>query len=276
MNGLAYERRLLDAAALIGLPLQGRDCERLLAYLGLLGRWNETYNLTAIRQPSDQLVQHIFDILAVIPHLERLLTKAPNAVPAPEQPELTPSGASIANPTKTPLQRTTPALAVTPGGAHLQPISDEKPHAEGPQTGATQQVWDVGSGAGIPGLLLAILWPLRRITTIDSVGKKIAFQQHVIAELGLKNATAIHGRVEQQKPTFKPDLIICRAFTSLAQFIDSTRSVAGANTVLAAMKGKLPQSEIQQIPPTWQVSNIQPVQVPELEAERHLIILNRN
>ncbi len=210
-----FEQRLKAAAVELNLPLSEFACERLLHFIRLLDQWNKTYNLTAVREPQDQLVQHLFDSLSIANCLdEQLKEKA--------------------------------------------------------------DLWDIGSGAGLPGLPLAILWPERHMTTVDSVGKKIAFQKHAIASLGLKNASAVHGRVEQQRIAHPADLIVCRAFSSLAQFVQSCSTLVGPNTILAAMKGKVPETEMAELPANWQILNIVPLKVPELEAERHLIMMRQN
>lgn len=147
-------------------------------------------------------------------------------------------------------------------------------------------VVDVGSGAGLPGVPLAVAWPQTHVTMVEPVGKKTAFIQHAIGALGLTHAACAQCRVEQlrQWPGTRlygldrrpPDLIISRAFASLADFARSVDAIAGPQTCVAAMKGALPLEEINDLPPGWQVDESIPVSVPGLNAQRHLILFRRS
>jgi 16S rRNA (guanine527-N7)-methyltransferase len=132
---------------------------------------------------------------------------------------------------------------------------------------------DVGTGAGFPGLPLAILDASRPVVLIDSVGKKIRFLNHAIRELELERVEALHGRVESFSPATEFSTITSRAFSSLADFAASVRHLAGPDTRLLAMKGKFPEEELAALPAWVQVQAVEPVSVPGLEAERHLAIL---
>ena len=254
-----FDQRLRNAAANLGLLLTEPAQSQLLRYLHLLGRWNETYNLTAIRDPSNQLVQHIFDSMAAVPSLNKVLCDSAARKIPPRKLSLGTDDAGDTGSATISLRQITDSL-------QDKPVRQSRP----------QQVWDLGSGAGLPGLILAILWPHRNIHTVDSVGKKIAFQNQAIADLALRNVTAKQGRIELQVPTIVPELIVCRAFASLSQFARACEMIAGSNTTLVAMKGKVAEAELQELPSNWRITKIERIEVPELDAERHLIMLNRN
>jgi len=131
------------------------------------------------------------------------------------------------------------------------------------------RVLDVGSGGGLPGVVLAILCPGLQVTCVDTVGKKAAFIRQVAAELGLKNLRAEHARVEQLQGGF--DLITSRAFASLQDFTDWTAHLLAPGAVWMAMKGKVPDDELPALAARVQVDRIEPLQVPGLDAERCLV-----
>lgn len=132
---------------------------------------------------------------------------------------------------------------------------------------------DVGSGAGLPGLPLAIVRPDLAVASVDSVEKKIAFQRQAAAELGLRNHRAIHGRVERlAEPPFPA--ITSRAFSSLADFVSLTAGLLADGGAWYAMKGENPQDEIAALPPQHRCET-HPLDVPGLEAARHLVVIRR-
>ncbi len=177
--------RLREGAAELGLVLAEPVLRRLLEFVALLARWNAVYNLTAIRDPRDMLVQHLLDALSIVPPLRRRLD----------------------------LDHSTIA--------------------------------DVGSGAGLPGLPLAIVHPGARVVSIEPVGKKTAFQRQVCSELALTNVEVYTGRAESMTRAF--DLVTCRAFASLADFVDAAARLAGPTTLLVAMKGPEPTDTVAKI-----------------------------
>jgi 16S rRNA (guanine527-N7)-methyltransferase len=133
------------------------------------------------------------------------------------------------------------------------------------------RVLDVGSGGGLPGVVLAVMAPALDVTCVDAVGKKAAFVRQVAGALGLPNLQAAHARVEALKsPPF--DLITSRAFASLADFTRLTRHllVPGSGLWLA-MKGRRPDDEVAALPATVDVFHVEPLAVPGLEAERCLV-----
>ena len=136
------------------------------------------------------------------------------------------------------------------------------------------QILDVGAGAGLPGMVLAIAEPLWTVTMVDAVQKKTAFIQQAIAQLKLKNAHVEHGRVETlQAPGEGYDLITSRAFSSQRQFIGLAGQLLSPQGRMAAMKGKLETDPGDDIPEGWTIEHIHPLDVPGLPAKRHLIML---
>ena len=138
---------------------------------------------------------------------------------------------------------------------------------------------DVGSGGGLPGIVLAICKPALQVTTIDTVQKKAIFMRQVKGELGLSNLTVVHARVESYKPIEKFDAIISRAFSEVALFIKLTQHLLAENGQWLAMKGQVPHVELEgleiKLNKVIKIKNIIPLKVAGLDAERHLLILER-
>ena len=133
------------------------------------------------------------------------------------------------------------------------------------------RVLDVGSGGGLPGVVLAICMPELTVTCVDTVAKKAAFVQQVAATLKLPNLRGIHARVESLT---EPYPVICsRAFASLPDFVNWSRSALAEGGVWMAMKGKHPQDEIAALPPETQVFHVEPLTVPGLDVERCMVWL---
>ena len=136
--------------------------------------------------------------------------------------------------------------------------------------GVAGRVLDVGSGGGLPGVVLAIMLSALDVTCVDSVGKKAAFVRQVAGALALPQLHAVHARVEQIKaPPF--DLITSRAFATLADFASLTRGQLAPGGVWMAMKGKLPADEIAALPADVEAFHVEPLTVPGLAAERCLV-----
>jgi 16S rRNA (guanine527-N7)-methyltransferase len=196
----------------LGLDLSSAQLGKLLDYVALLSKWNAVYNLTAIRDPRQMLIQHILDSLSIVPQL-----------------------------------------------APLGPSS----------------VLDVGSGGGLPGIVLAIVLPEWTVTVNDIVHKKTAFQAQAKAELGLANLSVVTGRVETLRPgaevPAKFDVIVSRAFAELADFVTLARHLVAEQGAIWAMKGVRPDGEIERLPAGAHVEQIIRLNVPSLDAERHLI-----
>ena len=205
-NSVSLAESLAQGIAQLELDVAAEIQQKLLAYVELLHKWNQTYNLTAIRQPDQMVSNHLLDSLVVLPYL-------------------------------------------WPGH------------------------WlDVGSGAGLPGLVLALLRPQWTFTLLDSNSKKTGFMQQAVIELGLKNVQVCCARVEQWQPGEKFDGIISRAFAETAEFVTQTRQLLAVNGGWAAMKGA-PEQELQRLPADIKVQQVIPLQVPGLDAARCLVIL---
>ena len=200
-----------EGASALGVALPPGAADRLDALIGLLARWNRTFNLTAIREPARMVTHHVLDSLALL------------------------TAATLAR------------------GA---------------------RVLDVGCGAGLPGLPLAIARPDLAVTLLDSNGKKVAFVRQAIGELGLDNATAVAARVEAFTPPERFDAIVSRAFSDLASFAAAGRRLLAADGRLLAMKGTLPVDELACLPPGIGVVATPAIAVPGLEGARHLVIMN--
>lgn len=133
-----------------------------------------------------------------------------------------------------------------------------------------KRLLDVGSGAGLPGVVIAALNPQIDVTCVDTVGKKAAFVRQVAAELRLRNLHAEHARVEELKAA-PFDVVTSRAFASLADFVRLTRARLAAGGVWMAMKGKHPADEMASVPGDVELFHVEHLAVPGLEAERCLV-----
>lgn len=205
--------QLIQSIKLIDLPLSPLQQSSLTQYLVLLEKWNKTYNLTAIRDIRQMLVQHVLDSLVVIPHL--------------------------------------------------------------PLNGSEIRLLDVGSGAGLPGVPIAVAAPEIRVTMLDSNQKKTAFIQHAIGELGLANANVVCARVEDWKSDAPFKIITSRAYSELRLFVEQTKHLLHQEGIFAAMKGQFPKDEIEALPKDYVVRNVIKLNVPGLNAERHLVLVAR-
>ena len=134
---------------------------------------------------------------------------------------------------------------------------------------------DVGTGAGFPGLPLAVLNPERRFTLIDSAGKKIRFVSHAAHALGLTNVEGLHARVESLKPEKPFDTIVTRAFAPLPEMLEKVMPLCGPQSHVLAMKGKWPREEVAAIPQGWRVANSRDLIIPGLKEARCAIVLTR-
>ncbi|WP_099609361.1 16S rRNA (guanine(527)-N(7))-methyltransferase RsmG [Vibrio coralliilyticus] len=139
-----------------------------------------------------------------------------------------------------------------------------------------QRFIDVGTGPGLPGIPLSIMNPDKEFYLLDSLGKRIRFIKQVLHELKIDNVTPIQSRVEEFQPQDKFDGVLSRAFASMVDMVEWCHHLPKAQTgCFMALKGQLPQDEIDQLPDWCSVTDIKALQVPELEGERHLVILSR-
>lgn len=141
-------------------------------------------------------------------------------------------------------------------------------------TGST--MLDVGTGPGFPGLPLAIANPEVRWVLMDSNSKKIAFVTQACAELRLLNASAVQQRVESWRPANRFEGIVSRAFSDLGSFARDTARLLDTDGRLYAMKGQIPEKEMAALPPTVVCEKLVPLEVPGLQASRHLVVLKPN
>jgi 16S rRNA (guanine527-N7)-methyltransferase len=203
---------LASAAAELDIELNDDDVARLLRMLDELDDWNNNrFNLTAIRERSQQITKHLLDSLSVQPYLD---------------------------------------------GA---------------------RVLDVGTGAGFPGLPLALVNPERQFVLLDSTAKKLKFVEHAADILGLKNVTTVHSRVEQYRPDERFDIVISRAVGSVESFVKNSSHLCVAGGRLLAMKGRYPQAELEIMWPNgWKLAAVHRLVVPGLDEERHLVEICRS
>ena len=206
---MSLAAKLSEGVAELGVALPPSGEARLLEYLALLAKWNRIYNLTAVRETSRMVSQHLLDCLAVAPHVK------------------------------------------------------------------ADTVLDVGSGAGLPGIPLAVAAPRTHVTLLESNQKKSAFLQQAKLELKLGNVTVASERVETWRPDQKFEVVISRAFSDLAEFVNLAGRHVAPGGKLAAMKGIYPHEELAQLPAGWTLTSAVPLNVPGLRARRHLLLIGK-
>ena len=144
-----------------------------------------------------------------------------------------------------------------------------------PAFDSAQSVLDVGAGGGLPGIVLAIAKPAMKVALIDTVHKKTAFLQQVKAELGLQNVTVHTARVEQLKVPHKFDVITSRAFADLSDFVNWSGHHLAEGGQFIALKGVAPPEDQERLPKEWKTTELRPLEVPGLQAERHLVFIRK-
>ncbi len=138
-----------------------------------------------------------------------------------------------------------------------------------------RRIVDVGAGAGIPGIPLALACPGLEFVLLDSNAKKTRFITQAIHELGLANVSVQRARAEDYRPARLFDTVISRAFASLAEMLDMTQHLGAPDGVFVAMKGNYPQDELMAVPSQFKVDCVAAVQVPGLDAQRHVVCLTK-
>lgn len=138
----------------------------------------------------------------------------------------------------------------------------------------TESLLDAGTGAGLPGVPLAIMRPGLEVTLLDSAGKKIRFLRQVRRELGLANIHPLQQRLERYAPRVKMACVISRALSSLAQYAAAARHLLGPESKLLAMKGRYPAEEIAALPGWIRVDRVEKLSVPGLHEQRHLVMMS--
>jgi len=208
MDRSSLEVQLKQAAVQLGVELSAQQVSQLFTYLALLQKWNQTYNLTAIRDPQEMLIKHLVDSLAVVPHLQ------------------------------------------------------------------FNRLIDVGTGGGLPGVVLAIMFPEKRVDMLDSNHKKTRFLVQVKGVLNLTNSQIIHSRVEDYSPDALYDGIISRAFARIEDMVHWTQHLLTPAGSWWAMKGQREAEDLAQLT-QLKVVQVVSLQVPFLSAERTLIQLKQ-
>jgi 16S rRNA (guanine527-N7)-methyltransferase len=140
-------------------------------------------------------------------------------------------------------------------------------------TGA--RIADVGTGAGFPGLPLAVANPQRHFTLIDSNAKKLRFVAHAADTLGLSNVTTLHARAESLRPQAPFETVTARALAPLPKLLDYVAPLCGPHTRVLAMKGRWPEDELAQLPAAWRLTSSRTLTIPGLDAARCVLVLNR-
>ncbi len=143
------------------------------------------------------------------------------------------------------------------------------PHLEG------RTIVDVGSGAGLPGIPIAIAMDGALVTLLDSNEKKTGFMRQAAIELKLRNIDVVCERVEQWKPAQPFDAVISRAFADIAEFVRLAGHLCERHGTLAAMKGVYPHDELARVPAPFRLRRVVPLRVPQVRGERHLVVLER-
>ena len=139
---------------------------------------------------------------------------------------------------------------------------------------AGTRIADVGTGAGFPGLPLAIVNPSRQFTLIDGGGKKVRFVAHAARTLQLANVTAVHARAEDLRPEAPFDSVTARALAPLPELLVLLAPLCGPRTRVLAMKGRWPAEELERLPAPWRLTGSRMIQVPGLDAERCVLFLS--
>ena len=202
--------RLQQGLATIELSLDDSQVDKLLDYLDLLGKWNKSYNLTAITDPEKMLSHHLLDSLAIF----NAMTSAKSAL-------------------------------------------------------------DVGSGAGLPGLPLAIALPELKWTLLDSNGKKTRFLQQAVAHCNISNAEVVKSRVEDYHAAKPFDIIVSRAYASLSNFVESVQHLLQAETTLLAMKTTMDSAESRVLDGKKYLIEETELRVPGINSNRSLVRLRQ-
>ena len=181
--------------------------QRIQTYLALIAKWNQVYNLTAIRSIERMVVEHALDSLAILPYVRPL------------------------------------------------------------------RVLDVGSGPGLPGIPLAIARPEWRVCLLDSNHKKCVFLRQAAIELELANVEVVCDRIEALPHDRRFDTIVSRAFAETQRFAKVAAPLLAPHGAILAMKGLYPHEEIAQLPPEVTLNDVISLQVPFLDAHRHLVVM---
>lgn len=194
---------LIKGAAQLGLMIEP---EPYLSFVALLEKWNDAYNLTAIRDPKEMLTKHLLDSLTLVPFIQ---------------------------------------------GEH---------------------VLDIGSGAGLPGIPLALYFPQKSFVLLDSRGKKVRFLEMVVRQLKLSNVKVVQKRAEDYQPSEPFDTVTARGLGSLKQFVSWTKVYVASGGIWLAMKGREPKEELAELNESYTVHQLH---VPGLDEERCVVCIRK-
>ncbi|MDP6969158.1 MAG: 16S rRNA (guanine(527)-N(7))-methyltransferase RsmG [Gammaproteobacteria bacterium] len=138
-----------------------------------------------------------------------------------------------------------------------------------------ERVIDVGTGPGLPGIILAIMWPQVEIHLLDTNGKKTRFLNHCKHLLALENVTVLNKRVEQHQPEQGYDIVVSRAFASISDMLEGCDQLVASKGLFTPMKGQYPQAELAAMPSSYKLVSSTELQVPGVDAARHLLIIHK-
>lgn len=201
---------LPTAASAFGVKLDDTQLQALQRLLDALNDWNQRMNLTAIRDPEQQVSKHLLDSLSLQPWLRGTL------------------------------------------------------------------IADIGTGAGFPGLPLALVNPDKQFVLIDSVNKKLKFVEHAAQAMGLTNVTVLHTRAQDLKPEQRFDCLLSRAVGSIENFVKWCGHLCASGGRLLAMKGRYPEEELKALPSGWKVAAVHELKIPGLDEQRHVVEICRS
>ena len=263
-------KTLADGVAELGLRLPPSGADRLLAFLAELRRWNRAWNLVADALSPGWVRSHLLDSLSIADRLRTVAAEADRPAPS-----------SAGEPSRAGSPRSQGNEARSSERGHLARVDDGGPaarpragnprsqhHPAAPSAGPFR-VLDLGSGAGLPGIPLAIAVPEIRFVLLDANGKKTRFCRHAVTALGLPNVEVVEGRAEDCSPLVPFDAAVVRAVGSLARVRELVRPCCRGP--ILAMKGRYPARELEALEGVpFEVARLR---VPGLEAERHLVVL---
>lgn len=206
----SYLTKLLAGCRAMNVAIDDGQADRLLAYHALLVKWNQAYNLTSVRDPSEMITRHLLDSLSMMAALD-------------DQPLI-----------------------------------------------------DVGTGPGLPGMVIALMRPELPVWLLDSNGKKTRFLNQVKMTLKVDNISVVHHRLESWQPEQRFGQITSRAFATLSDMVAFSRHLLSEGGRFLAMKGVYPTQELADLPADITTLAVTPLTVPDTDGQRHLVELGMN